>query len=126
MMSRFALLALGVAAVSGYWVPRTLLTKGRSCVIRAQIDEDGPLTPEGFDRIRERQRQRAMGAPISEWAKSSDRAAPEVPDHVPVPPTADQTAAVNALFEKVLTSDKDLPDGFGEGLENLGNGRPKC
>jgi hypothetical protein len=44
---------------------------------------------------------------------------PEQDEHEPVPATDEQSAAANALFEKVLRAD-DSPEGFGEGLDSLG------
>lgn len=79
-------------------------------------DEDAPITPEGFARIRERARLRAQGAPVKVWAESSDREVPDR-DREPVPPSPEQAAAANALFESMLSSKE--PDGFGEGLDNL-------
>ena len=81
------------------------------------------ITMEGWEKIRERQRLRTQGAPISEWGKTAN-----MPDgavdldkmeaHVPVPPTQEQCNAADALFETLLRED-NLPEGFGDGIEDL-------
>ena len=78
-----------------------------------------PLTAEGFARIRERQRLRANGAPMKEWAELSDREVDDV-QYKPVPPTTGQAAAANELFESMLTD--ATPKGFGDGLEHFFEG----
>lgn len=93
--------------------------------------EDAPLTAEGFARIRERQRLRASGAPVSVWAKTADR---EVPKELrvewkPRPPTKEEEEAANTLIESMLS--EQVPDDFGEGVEDYAAGdyirkRPKA
>ena len=59
---------------------------------------------------------------MEEWSRSTDRDDYEGPQHQPVPPTPEQEAAANALFEKTLST-KDLPTSFerdpGEGLDRI-------
>ena len=76
------------------------------------------ITVEGLASFRERQRQRREGKPLAVWSSSLDRPGyvPEA-DHVPVPPTTEQAAAADALFETRLRD--EAPEGFGEGLEGL-------
>jgi hypothetical protein len=84
-----------------------------------QSDEKPRMTPEGFAAFRERQRLKWNGAPLSEWSKSAWESVPDQPDHEPVPPTPDQQAAADLLFETRLR-DEHAPDGFGDGLDELG------
>ncbi|EOD23742.1 hypothetical protein EMIHUDRAFT_199572 [Emiliania huxleyi CCMP1516] len=72
-----------------------------------------PVTREGVEAFRERARRRTAGEPVEEWASNLEREPP--PDREPVPPTAEQAAAADALFEKLLSD--EAPEGFGEGLE---------
>ena len=96
-----------------------LRSAARSCPTTTYMNEDGPITPEGVARYRERARLRSNGAPQSEWSKTTDREMPEGwGEHEPRPPTPEQEAAVNELFEKTLT-DQGLPPNFGEGIERL-------
>ena len=84
--------------------------------------EEPRITPEGLARIRERARLRTMGAPVKVWSQSSDREdPPDAKPHTPIPPTPQQADAANELFEKMLSGTP--PNGFGEGLESLANGR---
>ena len=96
--------------------------------VRLSIDDEydankPKVSMEGVMAFRERQRLRAEGKPLHEWSSTTDRqyqdpewSEPE--DHEPVPPTADQSAAADALFETLLR--EGAPgDGFGEGFEHL-------
>ena len=88
--------------------------------LQASIADSEPeprISPEGIERYRERQRLKLHGKPLSVWSESTDRKV-SGEDHVPVPPTGDQRAAADALFDKVLRDD-DLPSGFGEGLDDI-------
>ena len=60
-----------------------------------------------------------MGVPMKEGSLSSDPIIPETPDHEPVPPTPEQTATVNNMYEKYVLNRNDVPAGFGEGLDRL-------
>ena len=85
----------------------------------AEPDAEKPkFTVEGLKAFRERQRLRRDGKPLAVWSASLDRPGyePEA-DHVPVPPTAEQSAAADALFETRLRD--EAPEGFGEGLEDI-------
>ena len=75
---------------------------------------------EGVKKIRERQRQRSMGVPVKEWAKSSDREAPaDAVDHnFRTRLTQEQADAANKFAESLLTN-QPVPDGFGQGLDEL-------
>tara|TARA_B110001452_G_scaffold260479_1_gene258030 strand:- start:2016 stop:2441 length:426 start_codon:yes stop_codon:yes gene_type:complete len=111
-------------------IPGCAAVHRRSAVTRAALDdcsdecmtdpdaEKPKFTVEGLVAFRERQRLRRDGKPLSVWSKSCDRPGYEpVADHVPVPPTAEQAAAADALFETRLR--EDVPEGFGEGLPGL-------
>jgi len=99
----------------------------RISVVRATLDEPNEkpkITMEGIQKFRERQRLKwgsgpRGGAPLSVWTSVGiDRDPAELPDyeHEPVPPTQEQKDAADGLFEKALR-DKNLPEGFGEGLD---------
>ena len=122
---------LGLIALSRGFVATSLPRAGdnRAGSLRAQASEpneertrdgDGPLDMDGFMRIRERQRARTNGVPVKTWSQSLERQVPEQPDHQPVPPTPEQEAAMNKLFEQQLSETE--PDGFGEGLDRLARG----
>ena len=96
----------------------------RDCAPRS-AEEDARITAEGVARIRERARQRTNGVPQKIWSKSSDRPV-AIEEHTPVPPTREQAEAADALFETML-SDRDLPEGFGEGLDDfIGGKKPRA
>lgn len=94
---------------------------------------------EKFAKFRERQRQRALGAPVHVWSQSAEMEdPPDAKPHVPVPPTPEQAAAANALAEAMLSSSQKMPDlyvegkggylqelEFGEDLDELAEGIPR-
>ena len=95
--------------------------------VRSEADAD-PM--EAYRRFRERQRQQAAGIPMREWSKLAD-IEDNRPDHVPVPPTPEQQAAANALFQSMMKGSAPAAytrtgrnayqrhSEFGEGLESL-------
>ena len=129
---RLTLLGALLACSASFAVlPQSLCRKGSTISVRASLD-DGPPDPiigpqplpqpkakvtlSGIEEFRERARLRAQGAPLGVWSKTLDRkdapvvAEPEGDGYTP--PTQEQHAAANALFEKVLRD--DLPEGFGD------------
>ena len=109
---------------SGLSIPHRAALRSVRLSIDDEYDANKPkVTMEGIMAFRERQRLRAEGKPLHEWSSTTDRqyqdpewSEPE--DHEPVPPTADQSAAADALFETLLR--EGAPgDGFGEGFEHL-------
>ena len=106
--------------------PVTPRYRPQACQIRALDEAESPkVTMEGIQKFRERQRLKGKGAPLHEWSHGADRADTFKPTaaqdpYTPgqdgyTPPTEQQKAAADALFEKVL-SDK-VPEGFAEGIE---------
>ena len=93
--------------------------------------KDADPREAAYRRFRERQRQQAAGVPMREWSKLAD-IKDERPDHVSVPPTPEQQAAADRLFQAILTGSGPRPSydrtgrnayqretGFGEGLDSL-------
>ena len=93
--------------------------------------KDADPREASYRRFRERQRQQAAGVPMREWSKLAD-IKDERPDHVPVPPTPEQQAAADRLFQAMLTGSGPRTSydrtgrnayqretGFGEGLDSL-------
>lgn len=88
-------------------------------------DDDRPrMTREGLAAFRERQRLKAGGAPQKVWSENLEP--DDDPERLPrkqgdgyTAPTQDQTEAMNTLFESALTSERNLPDTFGEGIDDL-------
>ena len=102
--------------------PRAHCDAVRCEPVRASADDKQKITMEGWKKIRERQRLRTQGASISEWGKTAnlpDGAVDleKMPAHMPVPPTKEQSAAADALFEKLLR--EDTMEGFGDDIEDL-------
>ena len=97
--------------------------------LRAAVDDDAD-PHEAFLRFRERQRQQASGVPMREWSKLADREV-DMPDHEPVPPTPEQQAAANAIFDRMLRGSAPTADSklgskayrrateLGEGIDRL-------
>ena len=82
----------------------------------ADAPEESCMTrAEKFAKFRERQRQRALGAPVHVWSQGTDvEDPPDAKPHQPVPPTPEQAAAANALAEAML-SNTEMPDLYIEG-----------
>lgn len=83
---------------------------------QADASEQRQMTAaEKFAKFRERQRQRALGAPVHVWSQGTDvEDPPDAKPHQPVPPTPEQAAAANALAEAML-SNTEMPDLYIEG-----------
>jgi hypothetical protein len=118
-MRLLTLCGVAASASAFMFTPPTLGAARRggcSLAVSASLDEDG------LERIRERQRLRASGAPMSEWAALSD-VVDDRPAHTPASMPAELQQAVNADFEQRFLSER-APAGFGEGLDQLANSEP--
>lgn len=83
--------------------------------------KDADPREAAYSRFRERQRQQAAGVPMREWSKLAD-IKDERPDHVSVPPTPEQQAAADRLFQAILTGSGRDPPMIGP-AETLTNAR---
>ena len=121
------------AAFSSSFLPLARASRRSAIAVQAAMDNGPPdpiigpqplpppkpkITLSGIEEFRERAKLRTQGAPLNVWSKTLERKdAPVVPDPEGdgyTPPTQAQQAAGNALFEKILRDEDDLPEGFGD------------